>query len=202
MGKKRKSGQEPAREGSTKPKTKKLTWREERFIWAYIDNGGNGAMAAREAGYSPISARQIAADNMAKPYIRDAIDSERERLKNLVNFTREKAVKILVGQATARAADFTEVLRDPRDKKNYKGLFEKEFAIEAVEHSSKNGNKVKLISNSERRAIIDDLWEKLGLDKEAGEDDRLSFLERFAGLGKRLGRGDKSGEPSSEEGSE
>lgn len=198
-GKRTSEGQKP--EASNEPSEKRLTWKEERFIWAYIDNGGNASLAAREAGYAPHSARWMGYELLKKPYISEAIEVERERLKNLMNFTREKGIKILLGMVTARASDFDEVLRDPREKENYAGLAEKEYAIEAVKHSYKNGNEVKLISNSERRAALNELWIKLGLDKEDSGADRKSFLERFARLGTKLGRGGDGGGQTGGEGS-
>ena len=56
-----------------------LTLRQEKFIRFYLETG-NGADAARQAGYSPHTARVIACENLLKPYIKKAIDTKRTEL--------------------------------------------------------------------------------------------------------------------------
>ena len=70
------------------PKSEAPTLKQERFIDAYIGLAkGNGARAARMAGYSgnPNTLKQVAAENLAKPYIRARIDGrlEKEQASNL-----------------------------------------------------------------------------------------------------------------------
>ena len=56
-----------------------LTLRQEKFIRFYLETG-NGAEAARQAGYSPHTARVIAYENLLKPYIKKAIATKRNQL--------------------------------------------------------------------------------------------------------------------------
>jgi|TARA_R110002074_G_scaffold307194_1_gene478079 hypothetical protein len=56
-----------------------LTLRQEKFIRFYLETG-NGAEAARQAGYSPHTARVIAYENLLKPYIKKAIATKRTEL--------------------------------------------------------------------------------------------------------------------------
>lgn len=56
-----------------------LTLRQEKFIRFYLETG-NGADAARQAGYSERTARVIAYENLLKPYIKKAIDLKRTEL--------------------------------------------------------------------------------------------------------------------------
>ena len=56
-----------------------LTLRQEKFIRFYLETG-NGAEAARQAGYSPHTARVIAYENLLKPYIKQAIATKRTEL--------------------------------------------------------------------------------------------------------------------------
>tara|TARA_B100001094_G_C17936089_1_gene673184 strand:+ start:353 stop:799 length:447 start_codon:yes stop_codon:yes gene_type:complete len=56
-----------------------LTLRQEKFIRFYLETG-NGAEAARQAGYSPHTARVIAYENLLKPYIKQAIATKRDEL--------------------------------------------------------------------------------------------------------------------------
>ena len=53
----------------------------QRFVEAYVDNGGQGAEAARTAGYSDASARQRAYELIQKPEVHRAIeDLSRKRI--------------------------------------------------------------------------------------------------------------------------
>lgn len=56
-----------------------LTLKQERFVKEIVKDG-NGARAAREAGYSKKSAKQIASENFTKPYIRRSIQEELDRI--------------------------------------------------------------------------------------------------------------------------
>mgnify|MGYP006176225347 CR=1 FL=1 len=56
-----------------------LTLRQEKFIRFYLETG-NGAEAARQAGYSERTARVIAYENLLKPYIKKAIALKRTEL--------------------------------------------------------------------------------------------------------------------------
>ena len=56
-----------------------LTLKQELFVARYIESG-NGAQAAREAGYKPDNAKQMATENLTKPYLRSAIATKRNQL--------------------------------------------------------------------------------------------------------------------------
>lgn len=56
-----------------------LTLKQEKFVSRYIELG-NGAQAAREAGYKHDNAKQQATENLAKPYLKKAIDLKRNQL--------------------------------------------------------------------------------------------------------------------------
>lgn len=53
---------------------KKLTIKQQRFVSEYIKTG-NGAQSAIKAGYSKHCARQIAKENVTKPYIKQKIET-------------------------------------------------------------------------------------------------------------------------------
>jgi len=55
----------------------KLTLKQELFVSEYLIDG-NGARAARSAGYSEKTARQIATENLSKPYIQAAIAAKQQ----------------------------------------------------------------------------------------------------------------------------
>ena len=79
----------------------KLTKRQELFVTQYLANGGNGAAAARDAGYSEHTARQIATENLAKPYMASAIDAKRNEIMR----DTESKVDWLIERLTAEATD-------------------------------------------------------------------------------------------------
>ena len=59
--------------------SRKLTDRQERFVIEYLACA-NGAEAARAAGYSENSAKQMARENLTKPYLVSAIEAKRSEL--------------------------------------------------------------------------------------------------------------------------
>ncbi|MAF42873.1 MAG: hypothetical protein CMI54_01715 [Parcubacteria group bacterium] len=65
----------------------KLTPKQNKFVKAYIENGGNGTQAALTAGYSETSAGAIADENMKKPGIKLALDKHKELIANKHDIT-------------------------------------------------------------------------------------------------------------------
>lgn len=184
------------------PPTRQLTFQEEEFVRAYVDSRGNGAFAARQARYSMSSARFVARDLLTRAHILEAIEIQKEEVKAIHGFNREQAINIIHGIATAKLSDFDAVFRDPGNQKSYADLGYKIHAIDSVKESQKDGSiEVKIASASERRAAVNDLWEKLGLGEESGGEDRGSFLDRFLGLSGRLRRGTPEGGSTGGEGS-
>lgn len=176
MKKTRKTGQVSANVNS---KHTALTWREERFVEAYIDNGGNGTQAAlRTLEVSTYaSAADAACTMLKKPYIIDAIANSRAETSRILKFNRADALKIYLGMALATADEFTQVLKDPRVPDNYRGLGNKKHAIKSVKHSHKHGNEVTFV---DKKAALDELWNKLGLGKEASAGNWFDGFEQLA----------------------
>ncbi|TXK52372.1 terminase small subunit [Pontibacter qinzhouensis] len=83
----------------------KLTVKQHRFVEEYCINGYNASEAARIAGYSEDSARDIACENLTKPNIRAAID---ERLKTL-SLTADETLKGISDIARSSLNDYFEV---------------------------------------------------------------------------------------------
>jgi len=54
-----------------------LTMKQKIFVENYLSNGGNATQAARDAGYSgsPDTLKQMASENLAKPYIQERINA-------------------------------------------------------------------------------------------------------------------------------
>lgn len=90
-----------------KPKVKKLTARESRFCVEYV-KCGNGALAARLAGYSEKNDRETAHENLTKPHIRAEVD----RLHRQYHMSDDEALRILADHARgdiARLMDISSV---------------------------------------------------------------------------------------------
>lgn len=181
----------PPPDGPPPPKPKKLSWNQERFVEEYVKHG-NRTLAYRNAypGCSPSACRQAGARLLSNVVIQEAIDLRKRADSELLNFGRIDALKILVGMATASLDDFTEVFKGADDKKNFRGLGLKRYAIESAKKttvtqedgSTKEVNEIKIVSPSERRAIVCELWEKLGLGEGSGKANWFDGFDRLAEL--------------------
>ena len=80
--------------------TKKLTTKEQLFVMEYLACN-NGAEAARRAGYSEHTAKEIAYENLTKLHIKDAIEAKRtEQMGDI-----ESRTDWLINRLTAEATD-------------------------------------------------------------------------------------------------
>lgn len=70
----------------------KLTEKQRIFCHEYIIDW-NGARSARVAGYSESSARDIAKENLTKPYIKDYIASIRNNLEEEAGITKLRVIR-------------------------------------------------------------------------------------------------------------
>lgn len=84
-------------------KVKKFTVLQQRFVDEMV-GCGIGARAARLAGYSVDACRQQAAENMAIPSIRDAVEKGRAKLAATVHFNAEAVLRELAVLATTEVA--------------------------------------------------------------------------------------------------
>lgn len=73
-------------------KTSTLTLKQSRFIDEYMVDM-NGAAAAERAGYSKKTSRAIAAENLAKPYIKAELQARGAALARELEITRQRVVK-------------------------------------------------------------------------------------------------------------
>lgn len=161
---------------------RKLTWKEERFAEEYVRNNGNGTRAYLVAhpGVTIATAGVEAYKYLKKPQIIDAIEAERDRMRTALRFTREDALRILHSIATTTPDQVVSALRIPYDSESYVGLADKRYAIQV--QKSPEGYSASTPTMGERRAALNDLWEKLGLGKEAGGRDRTAFVDSILAL--------------------
>src|SRR5690625_1440575 len=128
---------------------KKLTIKQQKFADYYIESG-NATQAAIRAGYSKRSARQIADENLAKPYIKAYIDKRMEELQSERIASQQEIVEFLTavigGEATGteivgKGKGYQEVQQEPpslAEKTKAAELLGKRYAMwtekQQVEH--------------------------------------------------------------------
>lgn len=67
----------------TENKTKRLSLKQEKFVEAYVDNGGNATQAALVAyDTNRVDAANIGRQNLDKQYVKDVIDAKVKALKD------------------------------------------------------------------------------------------------------------------------
>jgi phage terminase small subunit len=110
----------------------KLTEKQKRFCDYYIKTA-NAAQSAIEAGYSKKTAKQMGAENLAKPYLSEYIQKRNKELENEriagIQEVKEFWTKVL------RSQHFEEVnIRDKLKASEYIAKVNGAF-IDKVEHS-------------------------------------------------------------------
>lgn len=98
------SSQSPTKASTTEAPQLGLTPKQQRFVEEYMVDL-NGAQAAIRAGYSVATAKQIATENLSKPYLQAAIAEERRKQSERTGMTADA----LLAQAWAIAT------ADPRE---------------------------------------------------------------------------------------
>lgn len=88
---------------------KELTQKEELFCEFYIEEF-NGADAARRAGYSENSARQIASENLSKPYIKAYISKIQENLAERSGISKLRQLNRWKGIAYSDITDMFDIV--------------------------------------------------------------------------------------------
>ena len=73
----------------------KLTPKQDKFVKAYLLNGGNATQAAITAGYSEKTAQEIGSENLSKPIIKKVIEEHQKSENNSFIWSKEKKLKVL-----------------------------------------------------------------------------------------------------------
>lgn len=74
-----------------------LTERQDVFVKTYLSNGFNAEQAAIAADYAPKNARQRGTELLNNDRVKKVLDSERKRIANKFDVTREYILKGLCG---------------------------------------------------------------------------------------------------------
>lgn len=85
---------------------RKLTPKQGMFVAEYLVDL-NATQAAIRAGYSPVSARQVGAENMTKPYIAAEIEKAIQKRMQRTEVTADKVVKELARLAFSDMRSYT-----------------------------------------------------------------------------------------------
>lgn len=85
----------------------KLTPKQQAFVDEYLVDL-NGTQAAIRAGYKAHTARHIAAENLAKPYIAEEIAKRQQARLERVEIRQDDVVRVLVNMLAADANDLVE----------------------------------------------------------------------------------------------
>lgn len=161
---------------------KKLTPKQERFINEYLIDL-NGAQAAIRAGYSKKTAKVIAAENLTKPYIQQAIEKKQKKLRNKIEVTQERVLKEL-----ARLA-FNDVRKFWDEKGNLKDIkdldddaaaaiagMDIEDIYEGAGQDRIYAGKVRKVKLSNKISALDMLSKHLGLYEVDNEQKGPSVI--------------------------
>jgi hypothetical protein len=132
-----------------------LTVRQQRFVAEFMLTG-NGAEAARRAGYSVRTARQIASENLTKPVIQTALAAQEAILAREMDLSKERVIGEL--QATIedarRQANPGAVIRGWVEIAKMVGLYEPQQAEVALGAGSERLRaKFEAMSDDELMAI-------------------------------------------------
>jgi len=82
-------------QGRAKMAEHKLTFKQDKFVKAYLLNGGNATQAAIEAGYSKKTANEQGAQNLAKLSIKSAIEEHQRKSNEEYIWTKADKLKKL-----------------------------------------------------------------------------------------------------------
>lgn len=145
---------------------KKLTDKEEAFCQSYLVDF-NGAKAARTAGYSPDSAKEIACENLTKPHIQARIHQLRAEMGKAYNVTRER-----IAQELARIG-FSDI----------RNLFDEKGALKTPENwSDEDAAAVASVETDELFEGFGREREQVGLTKKVKVWEKTKALEALCRL--------------------
>lgn len=122
---------------------RQMRGKQRLFCFYYMELDYNGAGAAREAGYSENTAREIAHDNLSKGHIKDYIAIlEQERVDRLCINVDSIIQDVETIKAMAiDADDHSNALRATENLAKFKGMFTEKIQIGEIEESEEELNR-------------------------------------------------------------
>lgn len=116
----------------------KLTPKQDKFVKAYLLNGGNAMQAAISAGYSEKTAGEMGYENLNKPQIKKAIAEHQKKNDENFIWSKEKKLRLLERIASVATSEDGE-----------KGMINMQSAIAAIkEHNLMQGDNAPVETNN------------------------------------------------------
>jgi hypothetical protein len=156
----------------------RLPLMQQKFVEEYIRHG-NGAAAARAAGYAHDRARTTAAELVAKSNIQEAIEIEREYMRQSARTTREELLAEMLTIALGDPGDVLTIAKDDIKLKSGARMGRARRTIHSVSITETPGEfgvaRSKKVSFHNKQAALNDVWEKLGYGTLDPVRDRGAF---------------------------
>ncbi|RIN77799.1 terminase small subunit [Staphylococcus simulans] len=122
----------------------KLTRRQELFIEEYLIDL-NATQAAIRAGYSKKTAKQTGAENLSKPYLREAIDKKLAEKKSKLIMKQDEILERLTSQARREEVDYQVILSEQLVQNDKGSVIGVERKPEVVEVPTQNKDAIKAL---------------------------------------------------------
>lgn len=132
----------------------KMTPKQERFCQEYVIDC-NGTQAAIRAGYSQHSANEIAAENLAKPNIRDRVAELQAKIAKKLEITAEKVLREIALLGFSNMQDYAEFSPDGVTLKESSELTREQMAaVSSVsETTTQHGGSVHFKLHDKRGSL-------------------------------------------------
>lgn len=155
-----------------------LTYKQRRFVEEFNIDPTNGAAAARRAGYSIDSAREMAYQLMQHPVIKRLITDSNEKAAKSLGISRERVLQEL---AVIGFSDLKHILtldEEGNTTVNMAGIpDDKSPAVQELSISTKRGQKEVKVKLADKRAALMDLAKMMGWHVDKTEVSGTVTLE-------------------------
>ena len=143
----------------------KLSKKQEMFCREYVRNGHNGQEAARFAGYSVRTAKEMAYENLTKPHLKSFIVELEQPVLDELGLSENWVLTKLKNFSEAKITDYFDIDDNGNLKlKDLKTLPDSKIeAIESIEQDGKGKIKIKLVR---KRAAVVDVGRNQGMFKD------------------------------------
>lgn len=125
-----------------------LTPKQDKFVKAYLLNGGNATQAAISAGYSKKTAKESGYENLTKPHIAKVLKSHQEKANETFIYDKTKKLDILQS-----------IINNAATMHDERGMINHSAAISAIkEHNLMQGDNEPIETNQNVRVMSETDW--------------------------------------------